>query len=85
MSSDYMVKKRERAVFLGSRLKVCALFSILWSCLTILLIQEYSDKYHADKEAMAMSTSISKTIGGGPTPTQLMRSNSIQEELFTTF
>uniref|UniRef100_A0A1A9ZZH6 Obscurin n=1 Tax=Glossina pallidipes TaxID=7398 RepID=A0A1A9ZZH6_GLOPL len=64
MSSDYMVKKRERAVFLGHRLK------------------EFSDEYHAQKTATA-SPKIS--FEGGPTPSQLLRSNSIQEELLTTY
>ncbi|XP_075169287.1 obscurin isoform X4 [Haematobia irritans] len=64
MASDYMVKKRERAHFLGNRLK------------------EYSDEYHAEKSSSA-APKIS--YEGGPTPSQLLRSNSIQEELFTTY
>ncbi|XP_011291978.1 obscurin isoform X5 [Musca domestica] len=65
MSSDYMVKKRERAHFLGNRLK------------------EFSDEYHSQKSSSASPKLAS--IQGGPTPSQLLRSNSIQEELFTTY
>ncbi|XP_059224505.1 obscurin isoform X5 [Stomoxys calcitrans] len=64
MASDYMVKKRERAHFLGNRLK------------------EFSDEYHSEKSSSA-APKIS--YEGGPTPSQLLRSNSIQEELFTTY
>ncbi|XP_023037819.2 obscurin isoform X1 [Drosophila willistoni] len=67
MSSDYMVRKRERAIFLGSRLK------------------PFSDEYHDQKNATATSSKVLNSVGGGPTPTQLLRSNSIQEELLTTF
>ncbi|XP_046810938.1 obscurin isoform X2 [Lucilia cuprina] len=64
MASDYMVKKRERAHFLGNRLK------------------EFSDEYHSQKSAKAAPKI---NFEGGPTPSQLLRSNSIQEELFTTY
>ncbi|XP_039228488.1 obscurin isoform X7 [Drosophila yakuba] len=67
MSSDYMVRKRERAIFLGSRLKT------------------FCDEYHDLKNASATSSKVLNTVAGGPTPTQLLRSNSIQEELLTTF
>nr|XP_043066936.1 obscurin [Drosophila bipectinata] len=67
MSSDYMVRKRERAIFLGSRLKT------------------FCDEYHDLKNATATSSKVLNTVAGGPTPTQLLRSNSIQEELLTTF
>ncbi|XP_054088791.1 obscurin [Zeugodacus cucurbitae] len=68
MSSDYMIKKRERAVFLGSRLK------------------DFADMYKAIKDSHATSTqNITQSLNGGPSTTQLLRSNSIQEELSATF
>ncbi|XP_053962910.1 obscurin isoform X2 [Anastrepha ludens] len=68
MSSDYMIKKRERAIFLGNRLK------------------EFADMYKDMKESRAQSTqAITQSLNGGPTATQLLRSNSIQEELYATF
>uniref|UniRef100_A0A034VYZ1 Muscle M-line assembly protein unc-89 n=2 Tax=Bactrocera dorsalis TaxID=27457 RepID=A0A034VYZ1_BACDO len=68
MSSDYMIKKRERAVFLGNRLK------------------EFADMYKDIKESHATSTqTITQSLNGGPSTTQLLRSNSIQEELYATF
>ncbi|XP_055374379.1 obscurin isoform X3 [Condylostylus longicornis] len=66
-SSDYMVRKRERAVFLGSNLK------------------KFSDEYHSKKYAETSNENLMSTLGGGPTPRQLLRSNSIQEELSAQF
>ncbi|XP_059609268.1 obscurin isoform X2 [Phlebotomus argentipes] len=65
MATDYMNKKRERAVFLGNRLK------------------DFSEEYHTMKmnEAMQSDTISSSFMSGGPSPRQLLRSNSIQEEL----
>ncbi|XP_037043462.1 obscurin isoform X3 [Bradysia coprophila] len=68
ISSDYMIKKRERAVFLGNRLK------------------EFSEAYHSTKAAEAtISDNIASSLISGPNPRQLLRSNSIQEELLTNF
>ncbi|XP_069964240.1 obscurin isoform X3 [Bactrocera oleae] len=68
MSSDYMIKKRERAVFLGNQLK------------------DFADMYKDIKESHATSTqTITQSLNGGPSTTQLLRSNSIQEELYATF
>lgn len=67
MSTDYMIKKRERAIFLGNRLK------------------EFSEVYHTMKSNEAtQSETISSSFLAGPSPRQLLRSNSIQEELQTT-
>ncbi|GAB0092620.1 Obscurin [Sergentomyia squamirostris] len=64
MATDYMNKKRERAVFLGNRLK------------------DFSEEYHTMKMNEAMeSDKISSSFISGPSPRQLLRSNSIQEEL----
>jgi len=89
MSSDYMVRKRERAIFLGSRLKVIN-FNISWVWKINLMLfplahQTFCDEYHDLKNASATSSKVLNTVAGGPTPTQLLRSNSIQEELLTTF
>ncbi|XP_053676585.1 obscurin [Anopheles nili] len=64
--TDFMTKKRERAIFPGNRLK------------------QISDEYHTMKTNEATK---SETISnfGGQSPRQLLRSNSIQEELLTTF
>nr|XP_049692291.1 obscurin isoform X2 [Helicoverpa armigera] len=63
--SDFMNKKRERAVFLGNRLK------------------EFSDSYHERKSREA---SQADTVGAAfGAARQLARSNSIQDELLTTF
>ncbi|XP_036332274.1 obscurin-like [Rhagoletis pomonella] len=68
MSSDYMIKKRERALFLGSRLK------------------EFAELYKDMKESHAQSSqTVTQSLNGGPTATQLLRSNSIQEELYASF
>ncbi|XP_043471830.1 obscurin isoform X6 [Leptopilina heterotoma] len=63
--TEFMIRKRERAVFLGNRLK------------------NYSDEYHQEKQKLAThSESLSEVFGS---TRQLIRSNSIQDELFTTF
>ncbi|KAJ8735219.1 hypothetical protein PYW07_006839 [Mythimna separata] len=63
--SDFMNKKRERARFLGNRLK------------------EFSDSYHERKAREAsQADTVAAAFGGAR---QLMRSNSIQDELLTTF
>ncbi|XP_020716206.1 obscurin isoform X3 [Ceratitis capitata] len=68
MSSDYMIKKRERAVFLGSRLK------------------EFSEMYKEMKESHATaSQTMTQSLNEGLSARQLLRSNSIQEELYATF
>lgn len=60
-----MIKKRERAVFLGNRLK------------------EYSEEYHEQKQKLA--TKSEKVLEALGSARQLIRSNSIQDELLTTF
>lgn len=65
--SDFMIKKRERAVFLGNRLK------------------EYNEQYHEEKSNIAsqnQSLASESLLGSSQ---KLIRSNSIQEELLTTF
>lgn len=65
--SDFMIKKRERAVFLGNRLK------------------EYNEQYHEEKLNIAsenQSLASESLLGSSQ---KLIRSNSIQEELLTTF
>ncbi|XP_065086396.1 obscurin isoform X3 [Ochlerotatus camptorhynchus] len=64
--TDFMIKKRERAIFPGSRLK------------------EFSEHYHTMKTNEATKSETISSIGG-QSPRQLLRSNSIQEELLTTF
>ncbi|XP_012273370.1 obscurin isoform X3 [Orussus abietinus] len=65
LPTEFMIKKRERAVFLGNRLKV------------------YNTEYHEEKQKLATkSDSLSEAFGSAR---QLIRSNSIQDELFTTF
>lgn len=85
-----MIKKRERAVFLGNRLRVrysLNNFYFLSGRFTELfdfnLLQEFSEDYHAKKSLDAtVSDNVTGSIIGGRT---LMRSNSIQDELLTTF
>lgn len=48
-------------------------------------LKEFSDAYHAEKDAEASSSENLAALGSGPTPRQLLRSNSIQDELMTTF
>ncbi|CAH0694872.1 unnamed protein product [Spodoptera exigua] len=63
--SDFMNKKRERAVFLGNRLK------------------EFSDSYHERKaQEASQADTVAAAFGGAR---HLVRSNSIQDELLTTF
>uniref|UniRef100_A0A8D8NTA4 Muscle M-line assembly protein unc-89 n=1 Tax=Culex pipiens TaxID=7175 RepID=A0A8D8NTA4_CULPI len=64
--TDFMTKKRERAIFPGSRLK------------------EFSEYYHSMKTNEATKSETISNLGG-QSPRQLLRSNSIQEELLTTF
>ncbi|XP_049875611.1 obscurin isoform X4 [Pectinophora gossypiella] len=65
--SDFMNKKRERAVFLGNRLK------------------EFSDAYHERKASEASQADTVTKAFGQVSPRLLTRSNSIQDELQTTF
>ncbi|XP_069669104.1 obscurin isoform X4 [Periplaneta americana] len=65
LPTEFMIKKRERAVFLGNRLK------------------DFSEAYHSQRAQEATkSESLTGAFGG---PKSLVRSHSIQEELFTTF
>ncbi|XP_075991750.1 obscurin isoform X3 [Anticarsia gemmatalis] len=65
--SDFMNKKRERAVFLGNRLK------------------DFSDEYHEKKSREASHADSVTAAFGQMSARQLTRSNSIQDELLTTF
>ncbi|XP_026738493.1 obscurin isoform X2 [Trichoplusia ni] len=65
--SDFMNKKRERAVFLGNRLK------------------DFSEKYHEKKAREASQADSVAAAFGNFGARQLARSNSIQDELLTTF
>ncbi|XP_046622188.1 obscurin isoform X5 [Neodiprion virginianus] len=63
LPTEFMIKKRERAVFLGNRLK------------------EYNEEYHQEKLKLASkSDNLASAFGS---TRQLIRSNSIQEELLT--
>ena len=67
-ATDFMIKKRERAIFLADRLK------------------HFSEKYHTARAVEAKKTeSVTNSLLNGPSPRQLLRTNSIQEELLTTF
>lgn len=67
-ATDFMIKKRERAVFLADKIK------------------RFSEEYHTGKAAEAKKReSVTNTLLSGPSPRQLLRTNSIQEELLTTF
>lgn len=67
-ATDFMIKKRERAVFLADKIK------------------RFSEEYHTAKAAEAKKReSVTNTLLSGPSPRQLLRTNSIQEELLTTF
>lgn len=49
-------------------------------------LKEFSEAYHSMKSKEATkSESITSSFLNGPSPRQLLRSNSIQEELLTTF
>lgn len=88
MSSDYMVRKRERAVFLGCRLKVSFeyyRYGFLLIVFKYYFSQTISDEYHEYKNKAASTSKAFYAVEGAPTPSQLLRSNSIQEELLTTF
>ncbi|PSN48207.1 hypothetical protein C0J52_03611 [Blattella germanica] len=63
LPSEFMVKKRDRAVFLGNRLK------------------DYTEDYHARRAQEATKAELSGAFGGQ----KMVRSHSVQEELFTTF
>ncbi|XP_046753439.1 obscurin isoform X7 [Diprion similis] len=63
LPTEFMIKKRERAVFLGNRLK------------------QYNEEYHQEKLKLASkSDNLASAFGS---TRQLIRSNSIQEELLT--
>jgi hypothetical protein len=49
-------------------------------------IKAYSEEYHGNKAAEAKKReSVINSLLSGPSPRQLLRTNSIQEELLTTF
>lgn len=78
LPTDHMIKKRERAVFLGNRLKVSKMIALnVLPSINLFLFQEYSEEYHAEKiqeiDINSPALSLSKGI----------RSHSIQEELLT--
>lgn len=85
-----MIKKRERAVFLGNRLKVIFIQFFISTCLpnyfhVNFFFQEFSEDYHAKK---SLDATVSENVGSlisGTSARTLMRSNSIQDELLTTF
>ncbi|KAG5678438.1 hypothetical protein PVAND_008111 [Polypedilum vanderplanki] len=67
-STDFMIKKRERTIFLADRIK------------------KFSEDYHSKKIAEAKKReSVTNSLLSGRSPQQLLRTNSIQEELLTTF
>lgn len=85
-----MIKKRERAVFLGNRLKVSyfCTFPVEPESIYIYFfyLQEFSEDYHAKKSLNAtVSENLTGSLIGGSSSRTLMRSNSIQDELLTTF
>lgn len=55
--------------------------------LYISVFKEFSEKYHTIKseEAAKVDSTEPNLLFGEPSPRQLIRSNSIQEELLTTF
>ncbi|XP_023245574.1 obscurin [Copidosoma floridanum] len=66
MPTDYMIKKRERSVFLGNRLK------------------EYNEEYHEQRRQCTVEHGrLGEAFGSSQR--ELARSNSIQDELLTTF
>ncbi|XP_063238451.1 obscurin isoform X6 [Bacillus rossius redtenbacheri] len=70
LPTEFMIKKRERAVFLGNRLK------------------ELSEDYHSRKaQGATQSEALVSQFGAGGASgkASLVRSSSIQEELYTTF
>lgn len=49
-------------------------------------IKRFSEEYHTVKAAEAKKReSVTNSLLSGPSPRQLLRTNSIQEELLTTF
>lgn len=50
----------------------------------MVLFQEFSEYYHSMKTNEATKSETISNLGG-QSPRQLLRSNSIQEELLTTF
>lgn len=49
-------------------------------------IKRFSEEYHSARAAEAKKhESVTNTLLSGPSPRQLLRTNSIQEELLTTF
>lgn len=49
-------------------------------------IKRFSEEYHSHKAAEAKKReSVTNQLLSGPSPRQLLRTNSIQEELLTTF
>lgn len=75
LPTDYMIKKRERAVFLGNRLKVIINDFVKDLNHKNSTRQEYSEEYHSKRDQEAKSTIALKG---------LTRSHSVQEELLTT-
>lgn len=68
ISTDFMIKKRERTIFLADKIK------------------KFSEEYHTKKAAEAKKReSVTSALLGGSRPQQILRTNSIQEELLTTF
>ncbi|XP_021942897.1 obscurin isoform X2 [Zootermopsis nevadensis] len=65
LPTEFVIKKRERAIFLGNRLK------------------DFSEEYHLRRAQEA--TKSESLTGAFGVPKTLVRSSSIQEELFTTF
>lgn len=78
-----MNKKRERAIFLGNRLKVRAsLLNPMLNSIIPVHPQSFADTYHTMKMTEAAKTeSLASSFMSGSSPRQLLRSNSIQEEL----
>jgi hypothetical protein len=49
-------------------------------------IKRFSEEYHAKRAAEAKKReAVTSTLLGGNRPQQILRTNSIQEELLTTF
>lgn len=67
-ATDFMIKKRERAIFLADKIK------------------RFSEQYHSAKAAEAQKReSVTNTLLSGPSPRQLLRTNSIQGEILFEF
>lgn len=84
-----MNKKRERAIFLGNRLKVSRrlilnIFGIPYNVGEY--FQNFADEYHTMKMTEAAKTeSLASSFMSNSSPRQLLRSNSIQEELSAAY